>query len=392
MIAKTVRILFLALAGAGIGACDQSATSPLPSSIVIDDSAGTVAWKSVSVGTLGSCAITTGGKPYCWGFEPDGVCSQAGCAVWSRPTPVTGPTPIFDSTTSGAGFYCGLTSTGEAHCWGEGKEFKSRAPVLLATPPPPLAQISANYTTLCVLAADGVVSCSRVENTMAPVSTPLRFKSIEAGVLVSCGIDTLNDGYCWGGGYGMLGIGSRDSSCAISPSCRTTTVPLVIDGNHKWKSISVGTVSVCGVTMDDRAYCWGEIRNTNDVITPVYGLLGTGSFTGSTSPVPVAGDMLWKSVTVGTRHACGLTLEGEAYCWGNNLSAEQGIGANGDRSATPRRVVGKLRFESLSADDVTCGLSVNRNVYCWGQTYAGALGNGVLGPGTRTVPTRIISP
>lgn len=92
------------------------------------------------------------------------------------------------------------------------------------------------------------------------------------------------------------------------------------------------------------------------------------------------------SVTVGN-HACGLTAEGTAYCWGPNSRGELGTGDRVD-SAYPRRVAGNLVFASLSAGELsTCGVTREGAAYCWGLNDAGQLGNG--GTADALVPTRV---
>jgi alpha-tubulin suppressor-like RCC1 family protein len=166
---------------------------------------------------------------------------------------------------------------------------------------------------------------------------------------------------------------------------------MLVVGGHKWRDISMGTRATCGVTTSDRAYCWGEMRPPSEQ-PPPYGLLGTGSFTGSKSPVPVAGDLSFASISVGTRHVCGVTTDKQAWCWGSNASSELGTGSPSPSRASPQRVVGGLDFANLNAEGVTCGISANKNLFCWGITAAGALGNGVKAGGMRAIPTRASDP
>jgi alpha-tubulin suppressor-like RCC1 family protein len=155
--------------------------------------------------------------------------------------------------------------------------------------------------------------------------------------------------------------------------------------------ISAGNAFTCGVSLDHRGYCWGAVMNSGDPNPPL-GKLGSGSFAGSKSPVAVAGDLRFRSIIAGARQACGLTLTGEAYCWGNNTFGELGIGTTGGRFASPQRVSGGLTFASLSLADHTCGVTVNHNLYCWGLAFGGRLGNGQSAPGTVSTPTRVLRP
>ena len=147
----------------------------------------------------------------------------------------------------------------------------------------------------------------------------------------------------------------------------------------------------CGVTSDGRGFCWGAIKNYEDPNLP-YGLLGDCTFSGSRFPVAVAGDLRFRQIVAGTRHVCGLTTDGKAWCWGSNESAQLGVGSHGGRSPLPLGVAGALEFESLSLADHSCGLTSRGNIYCWGITYGGLLGDGTSGPGVRTLPTRLARP
>jgi len=35
-------------------------------------------------------------------------------------------------------------------------------------------------------------------------------------------------------------------------------VPTLVSGNLKWSLLTIGNAHVCGLTVDDDAYCWGE--------------------------------------------------------------------------------------------------------------------------------------
>jgi alpha-tubulin suppressor-like RCC1 family protein len=66
----------------------------------------------------------------------------------------------------------------------------------------------------------------------------------------------------------------------------------------------------CGLTVDRRVVCWG---------CPY---AASGAACGSTEPantpheVPLLPPMA--KVTTGSNYACGLSREGEVYCWGSN--------------------------------------------------------------------------
>ena len=72
----------------------------------------------------------------------------------------------------------------------------------------------------------------------------------------------------------------------------------------------------CGLLADGTAYCWGR----ND-----FGQLGDGSSSAfSSAPVAVGGALKFPSATVGSHHARGISVAGDAYCWGRNSEGALG--------------------------------------------------------------------
>jgi hypothetical protein len=83
---------------------------------------------------------------------------------------------------------------------------------------------------------------------------------------------------------------------------------------------------------------------------------------------------------------------GVAYCWGSNLAGELGNGTT-ISSATPVAVAGDLRFASISAGrgtwqpGLTCGITRDGGTYCWGYNQDGQLGTGsATGPESCPIP------
>src|SRR5262249_22008286 len=132
----------------------------------------------------------------------------------------------------------------------------------------------------------------------------------------------------------------------------------------------------CGVTTAGTAYCWG---------TSYLGQLGNGSIANSSTPVPVAGDLTFTSVSAGGNHTCGVTTGGAGYCWAAGDDGQLGNGTK-TNSRTRVPVAGDLTFTSVSAGspisgasytyEHTCGLTTSGAAYCWGSNYLGQLGNG----------------
>jgi len=93
----------------------------------------------------------------------------------------------------------------------------------------------------------------------------------------------------------------------------------------------------------------------------------------ATGPGVQAGS--WVDVVAGSTHACGLTSEGVAYCWGATTSGQAGSPLG--PVTAPGRVDTPITFTQIAAGgDTTCGLSEEGSLYCWGNNALGQLGNG----------------
>jgi alpha-tubulin suppressor-like RCC1 family protein len=133
--------------------------------------AGGLAFTTISVGYTHACGITTTGQAYCWGHNFWGKLGNGlsgSSANQTTPVPVSGGL-IFSSISAGQEHTCGVTTTGQGYCWGEGGDGElgiGGFPLLRTTP---------------VLVAGG-----------------LTWRSIEVGAYHSCGVTVENQRYCWG--------------------------------------------------------------------------------------------------------------------------------------------------------------------------------------------------
>ena len=99
-------------------------------------------------------------------------------------------------------------------------------------------------------------------------------------------------------------------------------------------------------------------------------------------PFPYVLGVIFKSIVAGDAHSCGITLQDDTYCWGNNVDGRMGNGGIGDGNV-PGLVSGGHKFVELSAGEAhTCGITVINQVYCWGNNLNGQLGS--AGPSSST--------
>lgn len=207
--------------------------------------------------------------------------------------------------------------------------------------------------------ADGSESPVEPETQLVAASTQTLFlRQVTVGGQHSCGLTSDGRAYCWGYAVsGQLGIGPVDIS-------RYT--PAAVAGGLRFAQLSAGTDHTCGVTTDDRAYCWGENYD---------GRLGDGTTANRWTPTPVAGGRRFRQIRAGTYHTCAVTPTNVAFCWGSG-SGLLGDGTTTQR-LTPVRVAGGLRFHRVTAGAIhTCGVTVDDRAYCWGYNGSGRLGDG----------------
>ena len=139
----------------------------------------------------------------------------------------------------------------------------------------------------------------------------------------------------------------------------------------RFTAITVGSGHACAITAQGRAYCWGS---------NYAGQLGDGTTTASgvNGPQAVIGGYRFTSISTHEYHTCALTARGNAYCWGQNNVGELGDGTTTASGVNgPQAVIGGLRFiKIVTGEENTCALTARGKAYCWGSNYYGELGGG----------------
>jgi alpha-tubulin suppressor-like RCC1 family protein len=268
-------------------------------------------------------------------------------------TSITALDRVLTSIDAGGGFTCGVANLGRGYCWGLSD----------------VGQIAAVADSLCFPPSP---NSERPPCSLAPdrMNSPeLSFTTISAGGDFACGITTNQMMYCWGDDtFGEIGNGSDGGG----ETPRLATVK-----SERFTAVSAGLHHVCALNLIGRAYCWGSDSR---------GQLGDSRSMHSTTPIPVSDStLLFRAISAGENHTCGVTTSGNAYCWGEGSAGQLGNGAGAD-SEVPM-LVGGGTFQTITAGrNHTCAVDTGGNVSCWGDNSLGQLGTGGSGAALTPVP------
>ncbi len=278
------------------------------------------------------------------------------------PTIATGPWKVIFAAFAVS---CGVTKAGVTYCWGVNGS----------------GQLG-----------DGTVT---QRNVPTKVATTQRFVRIAGERSTMCGVTDASEVYCWGGvaltprlvpglrardvaltdGF-MCALGTDDVvSCWYGSGASATPTP--ISATLRFRAIYGSEGRLCAVTVSGEAYC--SLTEPRVVLGPLVRQPASQVLTSiatAGSPSPSGDDFL---------HACGLTVDGTAYCWGNNEVGQLGDGTQTAR-ATSVRTAGTAKFASIGArGGRTCALGLDGLGYCWGFAD-------VVGPSGINVAPKVIDP
>ncbi len=308
-----------------------------------------------------------------------------------------GQSDPFTSMSTGNIHSCGITTSGKIKCFGDGQSL----------------QLGMGPTVQSVF------------STPHAIDSLDTFSSAVSGFRHTCALRSSDRyAYCWGlGSSGQIGNNAVTSSgvpllvsgarpysqltasaggnftCAIASadsagycwgeggegqlgngSTSNRSIPTAIIGGLLFKKISAGATHACGITTGNQLYCWGNNG---------FGRLGDGSTSSTTVPILIDSGSTYKDIATGGSHSCGITSTDDVKCWGGGSFGQLGIGSSPTQQLLPvHATTGGVKFKSITAGNAhTCAISMSDDNYCWGHNINGQLGDSTFT--TRALPTLV---
>ena len=281
---------------------------------------------AVAVGRGSTYALRPNHRLYAWGRGDLGQLGSGSSTDSAIPILVTA-SDRWRHLAAGATHVCSVVTGNELYCWGS----NAKGQLGLGD----LAQ----------------------RNTPTRLDSAIPFDQVAAEGQSTCAIDRDGALYCWGdNAAGQLGLGVEAST--------EVAMPRRVGAESDWTAIALGSGYGCGIRAPGTLHCWGTNSSAR---------LGVGSNDGTLverAPTRIGTDADWRSVNLGSEHACAIKADATVHCWGDNSHGQLGTGTR--VGATTPTVVGSARWQQLALGDVhTCGIDVRGDLYCWGVAESG---------------------
>lgn len=274
------------------------------------------------------CALNADGRILCWGNNAHSLFARSGTVVTDTgPVAVSTARRFSQFSHGGHAQTCGVDQSDDVvYCWGHNDAY----------------QLGRGFL-------------SAQEATPEPVGGSLRATQVSTVNFATCLLDPAGAVHC----SGSLNVNRR--TLGIDETNGPAERPLPVMGGLTFKSLSTGDNSVCGISSTDDAYCWGSNSS---------GQLGIGTnTTAPTGPQRVLGGLKFAKITTVYRSStCGITLDGELYCWG--AFAPLSISSRlGERALRPYPLIKGVKFKAFTRSAATlsavCGVTTDGRVFCW---------------------------
>jgi hypothetical protein len=224
-----------------------------------------------------------------------------------------------------------------------------------------------------LLAALGSADAQQGSGALRPAA-PDTLIALSAGNATTCATTARGAGYCWG---------------ELGP--RRGQVYRILDADGRpalLRATSPGWLILCAQTLDGGAACSPSLTGATTNSAGKWTRVASCDYSLCVLSLPKRGVMPagpLRAVDAGWTHACALSLDGSAFCWGTNDQGQLGIGhwaadstgSTGETVRIPSAVATEYRFATLSAgENTTCGITEpGAAIYCWGYGQSGQTGD-----------------
>jgi len=357
-------------------------------------------FRKVSTGEGGACALTTAGAVNCWGSNNGNVVNATPVVVGAKDVAMARYTT------------CIIKSDDTLQCWGENVGGN-------VTPPGgTFKKVYRGVFAFCAIAMDDTLKCWGNNNgnvVSAAPPAPATFKSVHVGQDHGCAIRAADDKLvCWGSNvdgrapagpsadtYKAVGGGNEDT-CVIRSDdtleCFGAAQEGMLRGRSelKFKALSYGYRSACGIGLNDRFQC-AQSRNFWEQApqlprTIAYKSAAAGGMNQRQLCAVTATDKrecwgwessnltphglsteTFKQVAQAYNGGCGIQTDDKLRCWGS-------LGGNAPTAAATAESYKKV--SAMSGRDQVCAIRADDKVVCWGATRGNQPGSNVASAGT----------
>lgn len=301
------------------------------------------------------------------------------------PTEILLPGASFMQLDGGYEFSVGLTNSHVLYFWGENPRTSAVHYTPIQFSDTNFTQVCAGYYFVLALSDSGSLygfgtnaygqlgtGNTTAIDSISEISTGISFVQIACGFSHSFGLTSDGTLYSWGysDNFQLGRIASPPANYSPAP---------ITNFSLKFKQVATESISQhsCGVSVDDRIYCWGRLGQLDARV---------GNGNQLSAPVFVPGsNVLFKQVAVGDSISLALSIDNQVYIWGFGLA----MGSLGTKSApTLFPLPSGLNIIKVATGWQSCFvLDASGDVYVWGGNSYGQLGLGTTI--TATSPVKI---
>ncbi|WP_049818895.1 RCC1 domain-containing protein [Geotalea uraniireducens] len=208
---------------------------------------------------------------------------------------------------------------------------------------------------------NGELGDGTTEDKLSPVHIGMGTDWADAVVGEEHTVALKKDGGLWAWGYngdGELGDGTTDGKLT----------PVRIGFDNDWSALAAGSYYTLALKKNGTLWGWGYNG---------YGGLGDGSKTDKWEPVQINADADWVAIAASdTDHTVALKSDGSLWAWGQNNYGQVGDGTNIDKES-PVRIAIDTDWKSISAGaGFTMAIKTDGTLWAWGRNSNGQLGDG----------------